>query len=116
MFRRNAALAGMAGLVLSLLTGAWTSAAVAQECGPSFNPRGPDAEAYGAAEGYPTAGPALARTQRYMVGSFSHYDRLRPGPTVSTGTTPSPLQRDCRDFALQYQLDGKTYALDDYLA
>jgi CubicO group peptidase (beta-lactamase class C family) len=115
MGRRCFPFAGLRGLALAaVLLGA--TPAVAQECGPSFNPRGPDAEAYGAAQDYPLARIALARTQPYMVGSFSHFDRLRPGPTVSTSATPSSLARDCTEFVFHYEFDGRTLSLDDYLA
>jgi CubicO group peptidase (beta-lactamase class C family) len=90
--------------------------AMAEACGPSFSASGPNAEAYGADEGYPLGGIRGARTPRFMVASFSHFSELLHSETVATGETVSPLQRDCSGLSLHYNLDGQTYSLDDYLA
>lgn len=90
--------------------------ACAEDCGPSFNAGGPDAAAYGADRNYPVGNPRQYRLQPFMVGSFSHFDQVRPGPVVATGATPSPLERDCRAFTLSYEIDGQRYSLEDYLA
>jgi CubicO group peptidase (beta-lactamase class C family) len=109
-------LVGFAAAILALAVSAPPHAAAAEECGPAFNASGPDAELYGAAENYPLATAAQSRTPRYMVGSFSHFDRLQPGLLVAASETSSPLQRSCAPFELDYRLDGQSYSLDDYLA
>ncbi len=58
--------------VLAFALGAGPAAA-----SPTFRSDGPNAEAYGAAEGYPVGRATAGRFPlRFMVGSFSHYDKL----------------------------------------
>jgi CubicO group peptidase (beta-lactamase class C family) len=102
--------------VILALSASVPMAAAAEECGAAFNPSGPDAERYGAAQNYPLGPAALYRTQPYMVGSFSHFDQLRPSLVVAAGETPSPLARACAPFELRYRFEGQSYSLDDYLA
>lgn len=92
------------------------SAAIADDCAPSFNRGGPDAAAYGASQDYPLGTILNRAQQRFIVASFSHFDRLRPGPTIAAGPSPSPLVRDCRLSGFRYTFEGKQYSLDDYLA
>ena len=58
--------------------------AEAEGCGPSYSANGPDAESYGADEGYPLGGIRRARTPRFMVASFSHFSELLHSETVVT--------------------------------
>jgi CubicO group peptidase (beta-lactamase class C family) len=88
----------------------------AANCGPSFNPAGPDAEAYGAADNYPVATIAQRGVQRFIVGSLVSFDKLLPGPTVSAPSQVSPLARSCEPFQFSYPHDGQQRSLDDYLA
>lgn len=80
-----------------------------------FSPRGPDADAYGANLGYPTAPPRAVLSQQYMVGDYSRYDRLLPSHTVSRAATPSPLRRATQELAVSYRYRGTTRSLQDYL-
>lgn len=85
------------------------------EAGPVFSASGPDAAAYGAAQGYPVGG-ANPPAQPQMVGSYSHYDRIWPFRRVTQAATPSPLRYAAQELALAYRFRGVRYTLDDYLA
>lgn len=91
------------------------SPARAGDCAPAFNSGGVDAEAYGATRNYPAGTMAQRSEQRFMVGSFVSFDRLRPGPTVAAPPTPSALTRSCEPFELRYKYEGRETSLDDYL-
>jgi CubicO group peptidase (beta-lactamase class C family) len=116
MTRQQLTAIGTAALVLATAVCLAPRHAEAQACGPSFSASGPDAENYGADEGYPLGGIRRARTQHFMVASFSHFSELLHSETVATGATPSPLTRDCGGFTFSYTIDGQSYSLDDYLA
>lgn len=88
----------------------------AAECGPDFNAGGPDAEAYGSNRNYPVGTIEQRGEQRFIVGSFVSFDKLRPGPTVAAPPTPSPLSRRCEPFVFRYTHNGREASLDDYLA
>ncbi len=107
-----------AAMVLAMMAATLVASprAVADACGPAFNASGPDAESYGADEGYPLGGIRRARTPQFMVASFSHFSELLHSETVVTGAAASPLTRDCSGLDLHYTLDGQTYSLDDYLS
>jgi hypothetical protein len=50
--------------------------------GPDFSNTGLDAEAYGAAKGFPVPPVGQPATQEFTIGWHSHYDRLTPMRTV----------------------------------
>jgi CubicO group peptidase (beta-lactamase class C family) len=116
MIRRRLTLPGIAVCAVAAAVLLAASRARAEPCGPSFGASGPDAETYGAGDGYPLGGILVARTPRFMVSSFSHFSELLHSQTVATGAAPSPLRRDCSGIDLHYKLDDQTYSLDDYLA
>src|ERR1700737_5505017 len=76
---RRGVLAGLAAGVCGVtVAGTVRDIAVAEVgSGPTFSPSGPDAELYGASEGFPVPDPSLARRQgnpyepRYRIGAFS---------------------------------------------
>jgi CubicO group peptidase (beta-lactamase class C family) len=80
--------------------------------GPRFSDTGPDAEEYGAREGYRAA--AIYRP-KFFVGGFSHYDDLLDGRLIHRATTPSRLAR-AAEPALRYEYGERSLTLDDYLA
>ena len=85
----------------------------ATNLGPRFAADGPNAEEYGASEGYPVK--AIFRSP-FFVGIFSHYDQIFEGRTVRRPPTPSRLTR-AAEPALRYAYQTeKTFTLDDYLA
>ncbi|HEX4227040.1 MAG TPA: hypothetical protein VHZ07_00100 [Bryobacteraceae bacterium] len=51
---------------------------------PAFSATGPDAAEYGAAEHYPVGSLDTLSGQKYLVGDFSHFDRLFPARTVAS--------------------------------
>ena len=80
---------------------------------PRFSSGGPDAERYGANEGYPVK--AINRLP-FFVGVFSHNDQLLDGRTIRRAASPSRLLRAPSEPALRYEYQAETRALDDYLA
>ena len=80
------------------------------ESGPSFSDTGPEAEAYGASKGYPVPPfeyPPGFR-QDFMVGTYSHYDKLHPMRTVPKPATPSVLKRTAEEIVPVYHYDGRS--------
>lgn len=84
--------------------------------GPVFSELGPDAAAYGAAQGYPAMrGSSAAMPQAYLVGNYTRYDTLYPFHLVAKGPNPSTLRRTGEEITLTYRYQGASYTLDDYL-
>jgi CubicO group peptidase (beta-lactamase class C family) len=85
--------------------------------GPVFSDTGPEAEAYGASRGYPV--PPFeyppGTGQDFMVGAYSHFDKLHPMRTVQKPATPSVLRRAAEEIVPVYRYDGRQKAIDDYL-
>lgn len=88
----------------------------AEGCSPAFSAGGVDAEAYGAMRNYPIGSVAERAEQRFIVGSFSHWDKLLPGAVVAAPPKPMPLTRSCEPFVLNYTYKGQQSSIDDYLA
>ncbi len=85
------------------------------EAVPVFNPTGPDAAAYGQAEGYLVHNIGPDREQRYLVGAFSHQEQLLPFHPVAKSATPAPLARAAKELAMHYRYQGRVYSLAEYL-
>ena len=83
---------------------------------PRFAESGPDAENYGASNGYPIGDRSTWSRPPYLVGSHSHFDQIFEGRTVRQAKTPSPLKRAATEPALRYEFQGESRTLDDYLA
>jgi hypothetical protein len=81
--------------------------------GPGFVADGPDADEYGAREGYPVK--AIYRV-RFFVGLFSHYDQIFEGRVISRAMMPAPLNRALPEPRVRYEYQGKAHTLDEYLA
>jgi CubicO group peptidase (beta-lactamase class C family) len=95
--------------------------ALAANCkGQVFNTTGPDAELYGAADGYPVPAVAPARRQgnpwepKYRVGAFSHLDDIYPTRQINRALTPSTFK--CSPAEVWYQFRGSRFSLSDYIA
>src|SRR3954463_7284862 len=73
---------------------------------PTFRADGPHGEVYGSAEGYPvwTAQPGRMPF-RFMVGTFTHYDRFLPARTVAKADAASTLRRSEQDVPATYTYD-----------
>jgi CubicO group peptidase (beta-lactamase class C family) len=88
--------------------------------GPIFSPSGPNAELYGAADGYPVPDPMLARLQgnpyepKYRVGAFSHFDELFPTRRIKRASTPWEFKYERAD--IRYFYKNTRSSLTDYLS
>jgi CubicO group peptidase (beta-lactamase class C family) len=105
-------------VVLAVFAAALATAAVpaSAQGGPRFRVDGPDAEALGHNDGYPTCtGLDYVSQPRCKVGAFSHLDRLFPARAIAAAATPSPLKRAAAEPDLRYGADGQSRTLDDYL-
>jgi CubicO group peptidase (beta-lactamase class C family) len=87
---------------------------------PIFSSAGPNAELYGAAEGYPVPGAVLARSQgnpwepKYRVGAFSHLDEIYA--TRSVSRSPAMWVFKCSAAEIRYTFRGSQFSLVDYLS
>jgi CubicO group peptidase (beta-lactamase class C family) len=104
-------------LLLAFLIMLVSEGVVFAESGPVFSDTGPEAEEYGASKGYPV--PSLeyppGSGQEFMVGTYSHYDKLRPMRTVARPAVPSVLKRAAEEVVPVYHYDGRQKAIGDYL-
>ena len=88
--------------------------------GPVYSSSGPNAELYGATDGFPVPDPALARIQgnpfepKYRVGAFSHFDDLFPTRSVSHADTTWTFKREAADIHYSYR--GKQSSIAEYLS
>ena len=82
---------------------------------PRFADRGPDADDYGASEGYPIGDRSTFFRIPFLVGSQSHFDQIFEGRLIRRATTPSPLARVNSEPSLRYEFGGETRTHDDYL-
>jgi CubicO group peptidase (beta-lactamase class C family) len=79
---------------------------------PSFSPLGPDADHFGAAEGFPVRRPIEEAGHR--VGGFSHFDELYPTRRIERATTPWNFGRGPTE--IEYRAEGRRFSLTDYVA
>jgi CubicO group peptidase (beta-lactamase class C family) len=104
-------------LLLALISTLAFEGVVFAQSGPVFSDSGPDAEAYGAGKGYPV--PPFeyppGSGQEFMVGTYSHYDKLTPMRTVSKPAAPSILKRAAKEIVPVYHYDGRQKTIGDYL-
>ncbi len=85
----------------------------AVSAGPRFAPDGPDADDYGARDGYPVK--AIYRA-KVFVGNFSHYDQLFDSRVIRRAATASPLVYASPEPVVRYVYESVTVSLDEYLA
>lgn len=83
---------------------------------PRFNPSGPEAELFGAADGFPVGDRYSWRETRFLVGSYSRYDTIFPSNRVKRAATSWKFQRAEREPEIRYDFSGGRHTLDDYLA
>src|SRR5262245_18135208 len=87
---------------------------------PIFSTTGPNAELYGAADGYPIPDVSLARRQgnpwepKYRVGAFSHLDALYPTRQIRRAVKPWMFK--CSTVEVRYRFIGAEYSLSDYMS
>jgi CubicO group peptidase (beta-lactamase class C family) len=104
-------------LLLAFLSTLVFEGVVFAESGPVFSDTGPEAEAYGASKGYPVPSfeyPPGSR-QDFMVGTYSHFDKLHPMRTVPKPAAPSVLKRAADEIVPVYHYDARQKAIGDYL-
>ena len=104
-------------LLLAFLSTLAFGGVVLAESGPVFSDTGPEAEAYGASKGYPVPPfeyPPGVR-QDFMIGTYSHFDKVHPMRTVQKPATPSVLKRAAEEIVPVYHYDGRQKAIGDYL-
>src|SRR5260370_16439052 len=94
--------------------------AVENELGPVFSPTGPDAELYGAADGFPIAErslpiqPGNPYQPKYRVGAFSHFDEIYPTRRIKRAATLWMLKGSQAEFSYSYR--GNRSSLAEYLS
>jgi CubicO group peptidase (beta-lactamase class C family) len=84
--------------------------------GPVFSDSGPDAAAYGAAQGYPVGSRAVPVPQSAMVGHYSHFADMYPHRVAAEASVPSVWRRAEAELSLTYSYAGATHDLPDYLS
>ena len=82
---------------------------------PVFSDTGPEAAAYGAAEGFPVGTKKDLGSQRTLVGAYSHFDALRAARVIAAPATASVLARAPRELSVSYSFQGQTQTLRSYL-
>jgi CubicO group peptidase (beta-lactamase class C family) len=88
--------------------------------GPIFSPSGPNAELYGALEGYPIADPTLSvqpgdpHQLRFRVGAYSHFDEIYPTHRIKRAAAPWVFKRSPGDIRYYYQ--GNRSSIAEYLS
>jgi len=92
-----------------------------QDCaGPIFSTTGPNAELYGAKDGYPLPDIGEARRQagpwepRYRVGAFTHIDRIYPTRLVERAVMPWKFK--CSRAEVYYNFQGSKFSPLDYMS
>lgn len=88
---------------------------LASPSAPRFSPGGPDAEDYGARDGYPIDDRSTCCSTPFLIGSSSHLDQVFEGRLVRRATTPSTLARAASEPAVRYEYRGQMFTLEDYL-
>src|SRR5260370_2076282 len=104
---RGTALAGLAAGSGTAIAGLIAETGAAESgTGPVFSSSGPDAELYGAAEGFPIADrslpiqPGNPYQPKYRVGAFSHFDEIYPTRRIKRAATPWTFKRSQAEFRL----------------
>jgi CubicO group peptidase (beta-lactamase class C family) len=124
----------MANLAATCAVGMAGSTAAGAEAiaGPVFSPSGPNAQTYGAAEGYPVPDAATARRQgnpwepRDRVGAFTHIDTIYPTRLVKRAAAPwvwkrapaalsDPLRDRVTGYLSRNPVTGLLVARDDQI-
>jgi CubicO group peptidase (beta-lactamase class C family) len=79
-----------------------------------FSSTGPDAAAYGAAEGFPVGTRATASQVRNLVGTYSHFDELFASRRVPRATTPWVFKR-APEPTISYNFRSDRFSIENYL-
>jgi CubicO group peptidase (beta-lactamase class C family) len=105
----------------SIAPGQASAAAVAETCiGPTFSATGPNADLYGAKEGYPLPDIMDARRQgdpwepKYRVAAFTHLDQIYPTRSVARAATAWNFK--CASGEIAYDFRGSRLSPTDYMS
>ncbi|KYH01974.1 serine hydrolase [Bradyrhizobium sp. DOA1] len=85
-----------------------------REPGPVFSESGPDAELYGAAEGYPVGTRGTATQLDKLVGVYSHFGDIYPSRTVRRAAAPWQFKR-APEPSIAYSFNNERLSIADYL-
>jgi CubicO group peptidase (beta-lactamase class C family) len=127
LLSRRETVAALAATAACVLTGSRSANAEpdfhgrAQNCpGPNFSATGPNAELYGAKEGYPLPDIVEARKRggpwepKYRVGAFSHLDQIYSTRLIERAVTP--WQFKCSTAQIYYEFRGSRFSPTDYVS
>ncbi|WP_298243099.1 serine hydrolase [uncultured Bradyrhizobium sp.] len=106
-------------LPVILAAAVWASSAYAQDVrsagpGPVFSEGGPDAELYGAAQGYPVGTRGGAPQLDKLVGQYTHFGELYPSRAVGRAATSWQFKR-AAEPSIAYSFDNERLSIADYL-
>ena len=90
-------------------------AAKAEPATPVFSDTGPNADDYGASEGYPVGNATVTGQMRYFVGTYSHFDQVVLARVVTHAPTPWSFRRAPVEPEIIYIFQGERHSIDDYL-
>ena len=82
--------------------------------GPVFSKTGPDAAAYGAAEGFRVGTRATVRRVENLVGTYSHFDELVSSRLVPRASTPWVFKR-APEPTVSYNFKADHFSIENYL-
>jgi CubicO group peptidase (beta-lactamase class C family) len=83
---------------------------------PVFSTTGPDAAAYGAAEGYPLGTRATIDEVRHLVAFYSRFDDLFTSGIVMRAPEPWSFRRATAEPKIAYEFQSNRYTVEDYLS
>src|SRR5499425_641179 len=106
---------GAAGCTSDKISLAPVPAPQSATAGPRFAPSGPDADEFGAGQGYHVGDRNTFFSVPFLVGSQSHQDEIFPSRSVRRAATASSMAR-APEPALRYEYQGRTLSVDDYMA
>jgi hypothetical protein len=124
--RRVSRRTALAGLAITAAAGSVIAEQVSDStsgdngAGPVFSPSGPNAELYGAAEGFPIADHSLAHQPgephqvKYRVGAYSHFDEIYPTHRIMRAAVPWIFKRERAE--IRYHFEGNRSSIEDYLS
>src|ERR1700730_17985991 len=90
-------------------------AAKAEPATPVVSDTGPNADDYGASEGYPVGNATVTGQMRYFVGTYSHFDQVVLARVVTHAPTPWSFRRAPVEPEISYIFQGERHSIDDYL-
>lgn len=82
---------------------------------PVFSDTGPNADEYGASEGYPVGSLSVVAQMRYLVGTYSHFDQIARIRVITRAPTAWSFRRAPAELNMSYTFQGERHSIDDYL-